>query len=78
MSVAKAFTAGDTLVLDLNGTAYRCYHVTAAGVATLLGSGTCTVTTGTLHGNFNTSPGTNTITNFDCWAKYGYSPLNAM
>lgn len=54
MSVAQAFTANDTLRLDLSDTAFRAYHITNAGVATLLGSGVVTVTSGLYHGMFNT------------------------
>ena len=57
-SYAKAFTAGDALDVRLSGTAFRVYHVanpgTASEVITLLGAGTCTVTTGVYHGLFST------------------------
>lgn len=57
LNVVKAYATGDKLVLWLNGSAWRLYHVTAAGVATLLGSGTTAVTTGNLFGNFSTYSG---------------------
>lgn len=70
MSVAKAWATGNSIELDLSGTAFRCYHITAAGVTTLLGSGTCTVdgSLGTDAGIFSTDP-TNTGDNFVVYAK---------
>ena len=71
MSVTKAFAADDSIELDLSGTAFRCYHITAAGVTTLLGSGTCTVdgSLGTDAGVFDTAPGTNQGDNFVVYPK---------
>jgi hypothetical protein len=67
-TVAKAFTAADTLELDLSGTAYRLYHVTSGGTHTLIASGTVTTSTGNLHGLFSTYA-SNTFSGFTCWAK---------
>jgi hypothetical protein len=53
-AVVKAFTAGDTLRVSAIGTALRIYHVTAAGVATLLGTATTAVATGNRFGLFST------------------------
>jgi len=68
MSVVKAWATNDSVELQVRGTAYRCYHITAAGVITLLGSGTCTVngSLGTDVGTFSTDSG-NTIDNFTCY-----------
>ena len=61
-AVVKAFTASDSLIVHAMGTAIRIYHETAAGVQTLIGTGTTTVTTGNLHGIFSTFSG-NTLDN---------------
>jgi hypothetical protein len=53
-AVAKAFTADDTLRVSATGTALRIYHVTAAGVAVLLGTATTAVATGSRFGIFST------------------------
>jgi hypothetical protein len=53
-AVAKAFTAGDTLRISAIGTAIRLYHITAAMVATLIGTATATANVNTLHGLFST------------------------
>jgi hypothetical protein len=68
ISAAKAFTASDKLRLDLSGNAIRCYHVTAAGVATLIGTATATANTNTKHGLFSTDSG-NTFTMCAVWPK---------
>jgi hypothetical protein len=68
ISVAKAFTAGDTLRLDLSGNNIRCYHITVAGVATLIGTATATANTNTKHGLFSTYSG-NTFDAFTIWPK---------
>jgi len=68
LSAVKAFTASDWLELDLSGTAYRAYHITNAGVATLLGSGTVQTATGTLHGLFSTYSA-NTVLGMEVWPK---------
>lgn len=57
LNVVKAYATGDKLRPWLNGSAWRLYHCTAAGVCTLLGSGTTTVLTGNLFGNFSTYSG---------------------
>lgn len=54
VAVVKAFTASDSLIVHAMGTAIRMYHETAAGVATLIGTGTTSVVTGNLHGIFST------------------------
>lgn len=64
----KAFSADDTLRLDLSGTAFRLYHITSAGVVSLLGSGSTNVTTGNLHGQFSTYA-SNTFGGFLVWPK---------
>lgn len=67
-TAAKAFTANDEIELHLSGSAYRCYHITAAGVATLIASGTTNVNPGgTLHGLFSTYA-SNTFGGFQCWS----------
>ena len=68
LSAVQAFTASDHLVLDLNGTAWRLYHRTAAGVTTLLGNGATNVVTGNLAGGFSTYAA-NRINSFVVWAK---------
>lgn len=66
-TVAKAFTASDTLTLSMSGTAYRCYHTTSAGVAVLIASGTTNVVTGTYCGLHATDSGP-TFNGFGCLA----------
>jgi hypothetical protein len=68
LGATKAFTASDHLILSLNGNAWRCYHTTSGGTATLLGSGTTNVTTGNLFGGFSTYSA-NKINSFVVWAK---------
>ena len=53
-AVVKAFTANDSLIIWAQGTAIRIYHETSAGVQTLIGTGTTTVSTGNIHGLFST------------------------
>lgn len=65
-AVVKAFTASDSLVIDVNGTAVRVYHETSAGVQTLIGTGTTSVVAGNLHGLFSTYVG-NTITDMNTY-----------
>ena len=57
LNVVKAYATGDKVVPWVNGSAWRVYHVTAAGVATLLGSGTTSVLTGNWIGDFSTYEG---------------------
>lgn len=64
----KVWSAGDYLRLDLSGTAWRLYHITAAGIASLLGSGTTNVVTGNLCGGFSTYAA-NRINSLVVWAK---------
>ncbi len=71
LSGAKAFAANDEIEMDLDGAAYRVYHITSAGVATLIGSGTlASVVTGNIHGMFSTYSG-NTFGGCQIWAKGG-------
>jgi len=65
---ASAYASGDSLRVSLDGNAWRLYKITAAGAATLLGSGTTAVTTGTLHGLFSTDA-SNTLDGWQCWAR---------
>lgn len=65
---ASAYAAADSLRVSLDGNAWRLYKITSAGAATLLGSGTTAVTTGTLHGLFSTDA-SNTLDNWQCWAR---------
>lgn len=67
-SYASAYAAGDVLRLDLSGTAWRLYKITAAGVATLLGLGVTNVTTGNLFGLFATDASV-TLDNFTVFPK---------
>ena len=53
-SGAKAFTANDWVGIEAKGTAINIYHITNAGVKTLIASGTTTVTTGSIVGLFDT------------------------
>ena len=66
VAVVKAFTANDSLIIDVNGSAVRVYHETSAGVPTLIGTGTTTVTTGNIHGLFSTYVD-NTITDMNTY-----------
>jgi len=78
LDVVKAYATGDKLVPWLNGSAWRIYHVTAAGVATLLGSGSTSVLTGNWIGNFSTYSG-NAIESCNAYAagtEGQYSELN--
>ena len=70
-SVASAFTALDTIVLDLSDSAYRCYKVTNAGVATLISAGTTNVATGAYAGMYCTAGAT--IAGIVEYAKNGYA-----
>jgi len=54
---ASAYASGDSLRVSLDGNAWRLYKITSAGVATLLGSGTTAVTTGSLTTPTGTYPG---------------------
>lgn len=65
---ASAYAAGNSLRVSLDGNAWRLYKITSAGAATLLGSGTTNVTTGTLHGLFSTDAA-NTLDGWQCWAR---------
>jgi len=66
-TAAKAFAADGEIELHLSGTAWRCYHITSAGVATLIASGVTNVVTGNLHGLFSTYT-SNTFGGFQCWS----------
>jgi hypothetical protein len=66
-SYTSAYVAGDRLVLRLSGSAFRLYKVNTSGTPTLLGTGTTTVLSGTLHGLFSTYEG-NKFDNYSCWA----------
>ncbi len=70
LDTAQTYTADDWIELDLKGTAYRVYHITDAGVATLIGSGTCTGdgSEGTLAGMFSTYE-ENLINKIEIFAK---------
>lgn len=68
LSATKAFAANRVLRVDLSGTAVRVYHVTSAGVVTVVGQGTTSITTGTTHGLFSTLAA-NTFDNFVAQAK---------
>ena len=69
-TAAKTFTAADELELDISGTAWRCYHITASGTAVLIGSGTFTASLGTASqvGLFSTYSG-NSFSVCSIWAK---------
>lgn len=66
----KAFTADDTVIVDANSATLRIYHLTAAGVESLLSSSppTTNVTTGHNHGIFSTLAA-NKFSSFECFAK---------
>ena len=62
-TAVKAFTANDSLQLIADGVNVRLFHMTSAGVATLIGStAVATITTGGYHGLFSTDVG-NTLDN---------------
>jgi hypothetical protein len=76
-AVAKAWTTGDTIRIDASGAAIRLYHVTAAGVAVLLGTAVTNRTTGTLHGLFSTYVA-NTFSKFQVFPKGTGAELEAL
>jgi hypothetical protein len=79
-TAVSAFTAGDQIELDVSGNAWRCYKITAAGVATLIGSGTFTAAIGQNAGMFSTYSG-NTFSACTVYAKGNegqYTILNAL
>ena len=63
-TAVKAWAASDSLQLIANGVNVRLFHLTSAGVATLIGStAVATITTGGYHGLFSTDSG-NQLDNF--------------
>jgi hypothetical protein len=80
LGVSKAFTTGDTLRLDLSGSAYRLYHITSGGTVTLIGNGTTNVVTGTRYGLFNTWGGNQVegVVNFPKGSNGEYAALDAL
>lgn len=81
-TAVKAFTASDELELSLDNDtkAYRCYHITSSGTATLIASGTYTATLGNNAGIFSAFA-SNTFSSFQCYARGNegqYSILNTL
>ena len=68
-TAVKAWVASDSLQLIANGVNVRLFHLTSAGVATLIGStAAATITNGNFHGLFSTDVG-NTLDNWICYAR---------
>ncbi len=78
-TAVSAFAAGDQIELDVSGNAWRCYKITAAGVATLIGSGTFTAALGATPyaGLFSTYNG-NTFSACTVWAKGNESQYSVL
>ncbi len=80
-TVVKAFTAGDTLRLAMNAAAWRCFHLTSAGVATLIASGTTNVLTGNFCGLYAGDSNVTFTNGFQCFStgvEGQYAALNEL